>query len=205
MEAPFWHERWAKHEIGFHMPKPHAALERYWSSLSLAAGSRVFVPLAGKSLDLVWLARAGHQVVGIELSPVAVEEFRAEHPSETAIDLRCGDFFDLTPDTLGPIDAVFDRASLVALPPAMRRDYAAHITALSRPGTRSLLVTMEYDQSQMKGPPHAVLESEVRTLYGAHHLIETLERIEVLADYPRMIDRGVTALAERVYRLTRQS
>lgn len=203
MEAPFWHERWAKHEIGFHMPKPHAALERYWSSLKLAAGSRVFVPLAGKSLDLVWLARAGHPVIGIELSAVAVAEFQAEHPNESTIDLRCGDFFDLTPDTLGPVDAIFDRASLVALPPAMRRDYAAHITALSRPGTRSLLVTMEYDQSQMRGPPHAVLEREVQALYGAQHDIETLERIDVLADYPRMIERGVTALAERVYRLTR--
>jgi thiopurine S-methyltransferase len=203
MEAPFWHERWAKHEIGFHMPTPHAALERYWRSLQLAAGSRVFVPLAGKSLDLVWLARAGYQVVGIELSPVAVAEFRAEHPSEIAIDLRCGDFFDLTPDTLGPVDAIFDRASLVALPPAMRSDYVAHITALSKPATQTLLVTMEYDQCQMRGPPHAVLESEVQALYGARHDIETLERIEVLADYPRMIERGVTALAERVYRLTR--
>jgi len=204
MEAPFWHERWAKHEIGFHMPKPHAALERYWSSLKLTAGSRVFVPLAGKSLDLVWLARAGHRVVGIELSSVAVDEFKAEHPGERAIDLRCGDFFDLTPDTLGQIDAIFDRASLVALPPTMRRDYAAHITALSKPGTQTLLVTMEYEQSQMKGPPHAVLESEVQSLYGAHHHIETLERIEVLADYPRMIERGVTTLAERIYRLTRR-
>lgn len=204
MEAPFWHERWAKHEIGFHMPKPHAALERYWSSLKLAAGSRVFVPLAGKSLDLVWLARAGHQVVGIELSPVAVEEFRIEHPGESGIDLRCGNFFDLTPDTLGPIDAIFDRASLVALPPAMRRDYVAHITALSEPATQTLLVTMEYEQSQMKGPPHAVLESEVQGLYGAQHDIATLKRLEVLADYPRMIERGVTALAERVYRLKRR-
>jgi thiopurine S-methyltransferase len=186
------------------MPKPHAALERYWSSLKLAAGSRVFVPLAGKSLDLVWLARAGHQVVGIELSPVAVEEFRIEHPGESGIDLRCGNFFDLTPDTLGPIDAIFDRASLVALPPAMRRDYVAHITALSEPATQTLLVTMEYEQSQMKGPPHAVLESEVQGLYGAQHDIATLERLEVLADYPRMIERGVTALAERVYRLKRR-
>lgn len=204
MEAAFWHERWAKHEIGFHMPKPHAALERYWSSLRLAAGSRVFVPLAGKSLDLVWLARAGYQVIGIELSPVAVAEFRAEHPNEDAIDLRCGDFFDLTPDSLGPIGAIFDRASLVALPPTMRRDYVAHLTTISKPATQTLLVTMEYDQSQMKGPPHAVLESEVQSLYGAQHDIETLERIEVLADYPRMIERGVTALAERVYRLKRR-
>lgn len=204
MEAPFWHERWAKREIGFHMPKPHAALDRYWSSLKLDPGSRVFVPLAGKSLDLVWLAQDGHPVVGIELSSVAVDEFKTEHPGETAIDLRCGDFFDLTPDTLDPIDAIFDRAALVALPPAMRRDYAAHITALSKPGTQMLLVTMEYEQSQMKGPPHAVLESEVQSLYGAHYDIETLERIEVLADYPRMIERGVTALAERVYRLKRR-
>jgi thiopurine S-methyltransferase len=85
----------------------------------------------------------------------------------------------------------------------MRSDYVAHITALSKPATQTLLVTMEYDQSQMRGPPHAVLESEVQALYGARHDIETLERIEVLADYPRMIERGVTALAERVYRLTR--
>jgi thiopurine S-methyltransferase len=63
---------------------------------------------------------------------------------------------------------------------------------------------MEYEQSQMKGPPHAVLESEVQGLYGAQHDIATLERLEVLADYPRMIERGVTALAERVYRLKRR-
>jgi thiopurine S-methyltransferase len=204
MEASFWHERWAKREIGFHMPKPHDALLRHWPKLGLAAGSTVFVPLAGKSLDLCWLAERGHRVVGIELSPTAVAEFHAENPDAQNIDLLCGDFFELTRAALGPVTAVFDRAALVALPADMRAAYVSHLIRLTEPGTRMLLVTMEYEQSQMRGPPHAVLEDEVRSLYDATHAIERLERLDVLADYPRMIERGVTGLHESIYLLERR-
>jgi thiopurine S-methyltransferase len=204
VEAQFWHERWDRREIGFHMPRPHVALERYWNSLALPQRARVFVPLAGKSLDLLWLAERGHAVVGIELSPIAVREFAEEHPGTSGVDLRCGDLFDLTPATLGPIDAIFDRASLVALPPAMRADYAAHLTRLSTPGTQTLLITMEYDQRQMRGPPHAVMPDEVHALFSAHHDITELEELTALEDFPRMSARGVTHLAERIYRLRRR-
>lgn len=203
MQAEFWHERWAKHEIGFHMPRPHAALADHWDSLALAAGTRVFVPLAGKSLDLVALAARGHDVVGVELSAVAVAEFRAEHPGLDAVDLRCGDFFELTTAALGPVAAVFDRAALVALPPPMRRAYAARMTELTAPGTLTLLVTMEYDQREMRGPPHAVMPEEVRDLYGPGHEIVELGTYGALDDFPRMAARGVTSLGERVYRLRR--
>ena len=204
MEAGFWHERWTKREIGFHMARPHAALADHWDGLGLSAGSRVFVPLAGKSLDLVALAARGHRVVGIELSAVAVDEFHAEHPAADTVDLRCGDFFALDAATLGPVDAVFDRAALVALPPPMRRDYAARMAALTTSGTLTLLVSMEYDQREMRGPPHAVLRGEIHDLYAATHEITELGSYEALEDFPRMAARGVSALGERVYRLRRR-
>jgi thiopurine S-methyltransferase len=204
MEPQFWLERWQRNEIGFHQPAPHKALARHWATLGLAPGARVFVPLAGKSLDMVWLAAQGHQVVGIELAAEAVRAFAAENGPVERVDLRCGDLFDLDRATLGPIDAVFDRASLVALPPPLRRRYAETLTALSPPGTRTLLVTMEYDQSEMSGPPHAVPESEVRALFGATHDIVLLERDAALDDLPRFAQRGVTSLAEACYRLTRR-
>lgn len=217
MDASFWHERWQRNEIGFHQPRPHPALERLWRTLDLPRGSRVFVPLAGKSLDMLWLAAAGHRVVGIELSPIAVEAFFAEHglrPDVEAhgeltlhragdIELWCGDFFALTAGQLGSVAGAFDRAALVALPPPMRRRYAAHLAELLPAGARTLLVTMEYDQRQMPGPPHAVLEEEVRALFGGQHAIALLGRDAALADFAKFAQRGVTALAEAFYRLER--
>jgi thiopurine S-methyltransferase len=217
MDPSFWHERWQRNEIGFHQARPHTALERLWSGLGLERGSRVFVPLAGKSLDMLWLAAAGHRVVGIELSPIAVRDFFAEHGltpvverhGELAlhragdIELWCGDVFALTPAQLGSVAGAFDRAALVALPPALRQRYAAQLSRLLPARARTLLVTMEYDQRQMPGPPHAVREEEVRTLFGADHAITLLGRDAALADFPKFAQRGVTALAEAFYRLER--
>lgn len=204
MEPQFWLERWQRNEIGFHQPAPNKALVRHWASLGLAPGARVFVPLAGKSLDMIWLAAQGHPVVGIELAAEAVRAFADENGPVDRVELRCGDLFELGPASLGPIDAVFDRGSLVALPPPLRRRYAARLTGLSPPGTRTLLVTMEYDQSKMDGPPHAVPEAEVHALFGATHDIVLLERDAALDDFPRFAQRGVTSLAEASYRLTRR-
>ncbi len=204
MEPQFWLERWQRNEIGFHQPAPNKALTRHWASLGLAAGARVFVPLAGKSLDMIWLAAQGHHVVGIELAAEAVRAFADENGPVDRVELRCGDLFELDPASLGRIDAVFDRGSLVALPPALRQRYAAQLARLSPPGTRTLLVSMEYDQSKMNGPPHAVPEAEVQALFGATHDIALLERNDAVDDFPRFAQRGVTALSEASYRLTRR-
>ena len=204
MEADFWHERWHKGETGFHQVHAHVALERFWESLGLAPGARVFVPLAGKSRDLVWLAARGYEVLGVELSEIAVREFATENGSQANVDLRCGDLFDLTPSAVGRIDAVFDRASIVALPPAMRQRYTAKLRELTATGCRMLLVTMEYDQTQMRGPPHAVMPEEVHALYGADHDIVELGVNTELADAPRFAARGVHGLTERYYRLMRR-
>lgn len=217
MQPEFWLERWQRNEIGFHQPAPHRGLARHWASLGLPRGSRVLVPLAGKSSDMLWLAAAGYHVVGIELAELAVRAFFDENAlaptitrsitdhgpvqrfSAEGLDLWCGDVFAIGAAEIGRVAAVFDRAALVALPPELRQRYVAHLDAITPPGTRTLLITMEYAQAEMPGPPHAVLEAEVRALYRGHQ-IELLERDDALADFPKFAQRGVTRLGEAIYR-----
>lgn len=217
MQPEFWLERWQRNEIGFHQPAPHRALARHWATLGLPRGSRVLVPLAGKSSDMLWLAAVGHHVMGIELAEVAVRAFFEENAltptiadhgtmrrfSVEGLDLWCGDVFAIGVAQVGRVAAVFDRAALVALPNVLRRQYVAHLDAITPPGTRTLLITMEYAQAEMPGPPHAVLEDEVRALYGAHE-IELLERDDAIADFPKFAQRGVTRLGEATYRMLRR-
>jgi thiopurine S-methyltransferase len=171
MQPGFWHDRWRSGQIGFHQSVVDRNLREGWPALSVPNDRRVFVPLCGKSLDLLWLCEQGHSVTGVELSDVALESFCLEHgvPARRRIvdgfdvyataKLRLfrGDFFALTPELLGPMAAVYDRAALISWIPELRAAYVKHITTLSNPGTQSLLVTMEYPQEQMKGPPFSVV------------------------------------------------
>lgn len=215
MEHDFWHARWRQDQIGFHQPDVNRHLREHWPALGVTPPARVFVPLCGKSLDLLWLRMQGCEVVGIELSEVAVKAFFAEQgmtPEREAagpferwrcegIELLCGDFFALTAADLGRIDAVYDRASLIALPEAMRGRYVAHLHGLLPPATPQLLVTLEYDQSLMSGPPFAVLESEVERHYGTACGLEHLARHDILDESPRFRAKGLGALHESIYRL----
>lgn len=215
MEADFWLQRWRENQIGFHQAHTTPSLERYWSTLELPRGSRVFVPLAGKSLDLVWLAAQGHRVLGVELSALAVEQFFAEngltatvhesrygrHHVAGAIELIHGDAFALDQAALADCSGVYDRAALIALPPATRARYAGELYARLPSGCRGLLVTLEYPQPQKKGPPFSVEEAEVRALYAPRWDVERLERRDVLAEEPRFVAEGLTALSSAVYRL----
>jgi thiopurine S-methyltransferase len=222
MEASFWHERWQQGQIGFHQPDFHPALPRHWPGLDVRPGNRVLVPLCGRSLDMVWLAQRSHPVLGVELSPIAAAGF-FEHEalpplrdSHGPFDLYAsahyeilqGDFFDITPELAGPIHAWYDRAALVALPPPMRRRYALHLGELLAPGTRGLLITVEYPQEKMSGPPFSVPVDEVHTLFDGDFEVELLERGNVLAANPRFAARGLDqpgdALYEAVFRLERR-
>jgi len=212
MENEFWHDRWRRGKIAFHRSDIHWALERHWTDISGNAASRVLVPLSGKSLDMRWLARAGHEVVGVELSGRAVREFYEEwgkQPSESrtgrltrwqadGVVLLEGDFFDYRSDA--PFELFYDRAALVALPPDMRPGYLDHLRSLLAPNAQGLLVTFEYDQSQMNGPPFSVPESELMEYPGFR--FELLERVDALTDNPRFAERGLTALHECAWRPT---
>lgn len=214
MDKQFWLERWDNNQIGFHQDEINTHLQRFWPQLGLAPDSHVFVPLAGKTLDLLWLAAQGHRVTGIEISERAVRAFfdgndliPQTHDTDGfrfwkagELTLIEGDYFDLMPADLGSLDAVFDRASLIALPPAMRPNYARQLQRLA-PACPVLLVTLDYDQREMDGPPFAVSADEVVQLYGASHRITLLDSLDVLAENARFRERGLTRLEERVYLL----
>lgn len=217
MDKDFWHTRWETNQIGFHQNEINPYLVRFWHSLQLEQQSRVFVPLCGKTLDMVWLLDQGHSVIGNEISKLAVEAFFAENRltpdirQETGftrwscdrVDILCGDFFELSTADIGGIDALYDRAALIALTPVQRVHYAARITELLEPQTPGLLVTLDYPQAAMDGPPFAVSASEVRDLYHGGFSIEQLVHEDILEDQPQFRAKGLGTLYESVYRLRR--
>lgn len=216
MDPQFWHERWELNEIGFHQPQFNSLLTEYWPSLSSEdKPGQVFVPLCGKSLDMVWLRKVGHSVIGVELSAVAITDFFQEQSLpfsiETAdgllryegdgLELICGDFFDLEPRHLEKVQAVYDRAALIALPRELQDRYAAHLDRLVPARAPILLLTLEYDRSEMQGPPFSTPEERVVELFGAGRRIEKLLARDVLQDNPALIGRGLTRLTESAYML----
>lgn len=182
MQANFWHQKWEKNQIGFHLPEANPLLVKYFSALNLKQGSRIFLPLCGKSLDITWLLALGYKVAGAELSAIAIEDlFRSLnltpkirqkntilHYSAPNIDLFVGDIFDVTPSMLGKVDAIYDRAALVALPVEMRKKYSKHLISLTQNATKpapQLLICFEYDESLHAGPPFSVGADEVNAHY----------------------------------------
>ena len=199
MEANFWQGRWSEGRIGFHEGKANAHLVKHLAVLG--AGRRVLVPLCGKAEDLAFLAAQGHQVVGVELVEPAVRAFFEEHGAKpevaregpftryTAqnITLLAGDFFATTRELLGPVDALYDRAALIALPEPMRGQYVKHLRKLMPPGAPGLVITVEYPQDEMEAPPFSVIEAELRSHYAGLQL----ELVgQVLAEGPRMTPIG---------------
>jgi thiopurine S-methyltransferase len=218
MEPQFWSSRWREKKIGFHRPDPNPALLTHAPALNAFPG-KVLVPLAGKSVDMVWLAKQGVEVVGVELVPEAVEAFfreqslssrvRSDGPleihaaEELPITLIRGDLFDLKPTHVSGVSWVYDRASLVALPADMRARYGAHLQALTAPGTEMLLLTFEYDPERMEGPPFAVLPEEVGRVLPQWHF-ETLQ----LQDLPvpdHLLAGGLEQWQQRISRGVRRS
>lgn len=192
MEADFWHARWDAMEIGFHEGTANDLLVRHFPSLDLPEGARIFVPLCGKARDMTWLAAQGFEVVGVELSVKAVGQFFDEMDvapeiaghgeltrySAGSVTIYAGDLFALDATTLSGMDAVYDRASLVAMPASMRDDYARQIRVLT-PDAKRLLITFAYDQSEMDGPPFSIDTAEVERLFAKDYDLTCLEERDV--------------------------
>lgn len=188
MKHEFWHDKWQKNEIGFHLNQPHSLLVKYIDSLNLEKNNRIFLPLCGKSLDIHWLLAQGYHLIGIDLSPIAIEELISElaipfterklekltHYHHPQIDLFVGDFFELTSSNIGKIDAIYDRAALVALPEEMRTDYAQHLMQISNQATQ-LLISFEYDQSVMAGPPFSISPQQLKDYYSKQYQLQLLD------------------------------
>ena len=218
MHESFWLERWQQNQIGFHQDEINAHLQAFWPGLGVPAGAPVFVPLCGKSRDMLWLRAQGHRVLGVELSEIAVRDFFAENGLKAAVTaddrfdrwhsdgltILRGDFFDLEPDDLADCLGAYDRASLIALPTEMRSRYARRMARLLPAAAPVLLVTLEYPQAQMQGPPFSVHGEEVGRLFGDWYQVESVYRRDILSENPRFREKGLDRLEERVYRLGRR-
>lgn len=212
MHHEFWHNKWQKNEIGFHLPEANPLLVNYFPALQLKPGSRIFVPLCGKTLDIHWLLAQGFRVVGAELSTIAVEALfddlkltptrskagELSHFSAENIDIFNGDFFALTAKILGTVNAVYDRAALVALPGEMRKRYAEHLAAITQTAPQ-LLVCFDYDQAQYDGPPFCVNAQEVNAHYHSLFDLKSLANVEMAGGL-----KGKCAAHEQVWLLTPQ-
>jgi len=215
MKRDFWLERWEREETGFHQDEFNPWLRRYWQELQLARDCEVFVPLCGKSRDMLWLREQGHWVLGVELSAIAVQAFFSENGytaqrvsgarfdscSANGIRILCGDFFDLGKDDLANVGAVYDRASLIALPPELRQRYVSHLADILPRTAQILLITFEYPQHEMQGPPFSVSADEVEMLYHGYAEVQLLASSDALAQNPRFLQRGLTRLRENVFKL----
>lgn len=196
MEHDFWHLKWQKNEIGFHLPQAHPLLVKHLPSLELDADKRIFLPLCGKTRDIAWLLAQGYRVVGAELSSIAVaalfEELKVgqgivaqretrgtlEYWYAECLEIYTGDVLQLNAAMLGKVDAIYDRAALVALPAQMRRAYARHIQEISAAAPQ-LLICFEYDQSLLAGPPFSIDTRELALHYGENYALKLLEKVAV--------------------------
>jgi len=203
MQAGFWHDMWFSGVVGFHQSEINEFLQAHWQALNLSGDEAVLVPLCGKSLDMIWLAKQGHDVLGVELSQQALDEFLTENSISAqpvkhdhfcgyeldSMTLLCGDFFKLSAEDCRDIKAVYDRAAIVALPAEMRQAYVNHLQGILPLGAKILMVTMEYDQSKMPGPPFSVTEQEVRALFADFSRIETLAEVSASRKGNAMLEK----------------
>lgn len=217
MDEKFWHKRWETNDIGFHKAEAHHDLVKFFERLQLRPGDTVFVPLCGKSPDLVWLREQGLQVVGVELSRTAVDAFFAENSlcgewtsaagmtccCAEGYTIYCGDLFELTPAHLLGSRVLYDRGALVALPSDMRSRYAQHVSDLMPKAGRMLTISYEYDQNETAGPPFSVSREEIASLFGSVFEIELLIEEDTLWSHQGLAARGVTQLTEFASLLTK--
>lgn len=212
MDSSFWHQRWEKNEIGFHEGKPNQLLVKHFHELSVAKGRRIFVPLCGKTQDISWLLSHGYRVAGAELSQLAIEQLfmelgmqpeiatvgGVEQWSGNNLDIFVGDIFAVSGKMLGPVDAVYDRAALVAFPEDMRNRYTAHLMEMTGKAPQ-LLISYDYDQRLMDGPPFSVSNEEVNRHYATTYDLALLSSIEVAGGL-----KGKAPAKENVWLLKRK-
>ena len=206
-----WESRWQSDRIGFHLKEVNPYLMRFSDQLLHQNPDRVFVPLCGKTLDLCWLTTKTKKVIGVELVSKAVQDFFAENNidyllkqdetlqkfSSKSIDIYLGDFFDLNPEQTSSFKAIYDRASIVAIEKTERKEYIDHLISFLDPAGRILLITLEYNQNQMEGPPYSVPVEEIESLFAPLGSVKLLETCDVLDD--RFRNKGLTSLLENVF------
>lgn len=154
MEEIFWFNSWELNRTytGFRRQDIHPYAVKYLTPFSLE-GKSVFVPLCGKSLDLLYFSHFAFRVIGVDISEKPILQFFEENQRmykrignrfiSGNLTILCCDFFSLTAKELGPIDIIYDRASLAVLPPPLRIKYRQVLERLTPVGALNFLNTPE--------------------------------------------------------------
>ena len=210
-----WLARWQDNKIGWHVDVVNQSLVDYLELLELEPGDNVFVPLCGKSIDLIYLSEMGYSVIGVELSPVGVVQFFVDNNLQYVVSevdgfslyqserikIYCGDYFNLNAGHLLSVSAVFDRASLIALELDLREKYTVHLAAIIPFDARILLLTLIYPQHQMSGPPFSVSDLEVESLFSSAFKYRQLHCFNDIENEPKFLRAGVDYVENAAYLL----
>ena len=213
MNLEYWLQSWKLNHIGFNQNNPNVYMQQYFPLLKLVNGARILVPLCGKSIDMLWMLKEGYQVFGVDISRLACESFFIENHlayreikqdgrvffEGKNIILIVGDFFELDAKMLGEVDAVYDRASLIALPVKSRQQYAEFINYLLSPGVKVLLIAVTYDQTKMQGPPFSVSETEVNALFSKYFTITKLHDKPAQSLPVHLQAKGLNSATNQIY------
>lgn len=200
MDKNYWIERWKKKEIGFHQENYNEYLQQYGEKFFRSIDS-IFIPLCGKTKDILWFYHFNKNLLGVEISEIACCEFFVENkiPFNTqtyqnfkiysSLDKKIyilnGDFFCLEKSILQifpyKIHGIYDRAALIALPKTMRIEYVRKIHELFHPfALKYFLITLEYElfnkNTEEHGPPFCVRSEEIFTLYSSFKIQKIEER-----------------------------
>ena len=208
-----WLEFWANNETDWHSDVVTQELEKYLGLLKLESGDTVFVPLCGKSLDMIYMLNRGFSVIGVEVSEIGIKQFFHENGldftisqvgefdlySAKNIEIYCGDFFSLTSKHLCGVKAVFDRKSLIALDRNLRQKYVKHLNDIISLGVRMLLITLQYPQHQMSGPPFSVDKSEVESLFSMAFNYQELKPFQDIENGLMLARSGVDYIENAAY------
>ena len=179
MDKQYWHAKWQQLDIGFNQTSPNVLLQKFLPQFGLTAGMKIFVPLCGKTVDMLWLLEQGYEVIGVEVSPLACEAFFKEYDiqvtvtqhhdfmvyknQDKTITLFCGDFFGLNKEILGHIDLIY------------------------------------FHQSQIQGPPFSLGEHEVHALYPPHFTIQQLYNKPIQSIAAHLKTKGLMQAHEQAY------
>ncbi len=214
MQHEFWRNAWAKDKQGWHQATANIHLQKYWEQfVNDMTSEKVFVPMCGQSIDMLWLNDNGHSVVGVELDQGSIERFFDKHQishSRTSLGslltfgsdrlaIHTGDFFELTTSHLYGAQLVYDRASLIALPKHMRQDYANKLRQLLIEKSKILLITITYDEKEMSGPPFSVSDEEVFQLFENGFEVKKIASSSDPGLLGGLVKRGLSALTESVF------
>jgi len=215
MDHNFWHERWTLNDIGFHLDQVNPQLLKFWPKLKSTKADTVFIPLCGKSKDIIWLSKQVKQVYACELSQQAIDDFFNDNKIQPTISqharyikyqyanitIFCGDIFQLHREELESCTLVYDRASLIAFPGDMRQRYIETLEQLFPQPHKRLLITLEYKQSLMNGPPFSISVDDVKYVFATQYNVQCLASNSVIDQYKRFKDKGIDTLYEHIFTL----